>query len=85
MFGLAARRVLILGARLLLRGELVEHRVEVAGGDADEEPRPAHARDVRGRVPLRLRDDADLEAAPLEEARDEHGTERRVIDVRVAA
>ena len=51
-FGAAARRVLILAAHLLLRGELVEHRVEVARADADEEPRRAHARDVVGRVPV---------------------------------
>ena len=37
-----------------------------------------------GESQSRLRDDADLEAAPLEEARDEDRPERRVIDVRVA-
>jgi hypothetical protein len=82
--GAPAGRVLILGPHLLLRGQLVQHRVEVARGDADEEARPAHARDVRRRVPARLGDDADLEAATLEEARDEDGTERGMIDVRVA-
>ena len=35
-------------------------------------------------VHARLRDDADAVAAPLEEARDEDGPERRVIDVGVA-
>ena len=56
--GAAAGRVLILAAHLLLRGQLVEHRVEVAGGDADEEPgRPMRAMSS-GVLPIRLRDRA---------------------------
>ncbi len=35
-------------------------------------------------VQSRLGDDADLVAAPFEEAGDEHGAEGRVVDVRVA-
>ena len=80
----SAGRVLVDRARLLLGGELVQHRVEVARTDADEEARRSHARDVGRRAPVRLRDDADLVAPPLEEARDEDRPEGRVVDVRVA-
>ena len=66
----AAGRVLILAADLLLRGELVEHRVEVAGGDAEEEARLAERAERLDVAPIGLRDEADLEAAPFEEARD---------------
>ena len=80
---LAVGGVLVLAAHLLLRGELVQHRVEVPGADPDEEARPPHPGDVVRRVPARLRDDPHAVAAPLEETRDEDRTERRVIDVRV--
>ena len=76
--------VLVDGARLLLRRQLVEHRVEVARADAHEEPRSAHACHVGRRGPVGLGDDADLVAATLEKARDEDRAEGGMIDVRVA-
>src|SRR5262249_61364471 len=73
--GAAARRVLILGAVLLLRRQAVQHRVEVAGGDAEEEARPAERAERLGGVPVGLREDADAEAARLEEPADERRAE----------
>ncbi len=77
----AARGVLILAAVLLLRGEAIEHRVHVAGGDAEEEARPTERAEGVDVAPVGLREDADLEAAPFEEARDQGRAERGVIDV----
>ena len=79
----AAGRILVLRADLLLRRQLVEHRVEVARADTDEQARPPHPGDVRGRVPAGLGDDADPVAAPLEEAGHEDRPERGVIHVGV--
>ena len=81
--GLASRAVLVLAPHLLLCGELVQHRVEVARAHTDEQPRPAHARDVLGPLPVGLGDEAHLVTAALEEASDQHGTKRRVVDVGV--
>ncbi len=83
--GLAAGRVLILGPHLLLRGQLVQHAVEVARGDADEEARSTQTQHVVGPIPARLGDEPHAVAATLEEASDQHRSERRVVDVRVAA
>src|SRR6185369_1069662 len=61
------------------------HRVEVAGGDAEEEAGAAEAAEVVGGAPVGLRDQADAQAAALEEAGDEDGAEGGVVDVGVAA
>jgi hypothetical protein len=82
--GASPRRILVLRPHLLLRGQLVEHAVEVAGGDAHEQPGGAHHEPVVEVVPARLRDHAHAEAARLEEATDQRPAERRVVDVRVA-
>jgi len=77
-------RILILAARLLLRRELVEHRVEVARGDAHHETWPTEAQQVLGRTPVGLRDHADAKSARFEEATDERRAEGGMIDVGVA-
>jgi hypothetical protein len=81
----AAGRILVLAAVLLLRRQAVEHRVHVAGRDAEEEARFAETAEVVDGAPVGLRDDADLEAAPLEEAGDERRAEGGMVDVGVAA
>ncbi len=80
----ATGRVLIFGPHLLLRGQPVEHRIEVARADADEKARPSHSKDVAGVPPIGLRDDADFVATAFEEASDENRSERGVVDVGVA-
>ena len=82
--GVAAGGVLVLAAHLLLGGELVEHRVEVARRDAHHQPRRAHAEQVGRVAPARLGDHPDPEAAALEEAADDRAAEGGVIDVGVA-
>ena len=80
----AVGRVLILAAHLLLRRQLVQHRVEVARRDAHEQPRPPEPQQVLRAVPARLRDHPDPQPPALQEAPDQRPAERRVIDVRVA-
>src|SRR5439155_18104121 len=80
----APRRILVLAAVLLLRGEAVEHRVHVAGADAEEQARPPERAKIVDAAPIRLRDEADAKAAPLEKAPDERRPERGMVDVRVA-
>ena len=80
----AARRVGVVGAPPLVRGVVVHHRVHRARGDPDEEPRPPHARDVRGAPPVRLRDDPDPVALRLEHPADHRRAEARVVHVGVA-
>src|SRR5690242_12620481 len=59
-------RILIFGADLFLRGESIQHRIEISGADADEQPRPTHASDVRRIAPARLRHEPDPKSAPFE-------------------
>jgi hypothetical protein len=75
--------VLVLAAHLLLRGQLVEHRVQVAGGDAHHQPRRAQAGDVGGVAVGGLGDHPHPEAPALEEAADQRAAERWMVDVRV--
>ena len=82
-----ARRVRVARAPLLRGGVVIDHRVHVAARHAEEEPRAAAGREVgqpARLVPAGLADDADLESARGEQARDQGDAERRVIDVGVA-
>ena len=81
---LTARRVGIIAADAPIARIAVDHRVHVAGGDAEEEVRFAEHAERVGALPVRLRDDADPEALRLEQAPDDRHAEARMVDVGVA-
>ena len=80
--GLAAGAVVVLAARLAGGGEVVEHRIDVAGADPGEEARPAHHQEVL--VALRLGDEAGAEAGVDQGAADQGDAEGGMVDVGVA-
>ncbi len=81
---LPARRVGVVAAHLAVRRVAVDHRIHVAGGDAEEQVRFAQGLERLGRLPVGLRDDADAKALRLERAADDRHAEARVVDVGVA-
>ena len=81
MAGLAARRVSIFMADFLGRRELVEQGIHVASRDEEAEARLPEAVKVLRRMPVRLRDDADLVAVLLEQTADDGRAETRVVDI----
>ena len=63
---------------------MVDHRVHVAGADAEEQSRPTKPPPVIAGVPIGLGDDAHPKASRLEHAaKNAHG-KARVIDISVA-
>ena len=80
---LPTRRVRVIAAHAAVGGIAVDHRVHVAGGDAEEQPRPAQRAESLGTLPVRLRDHADAQALGLEQAADDGHAEAGVIDVGV--
>ncbi len=74
----------IVAADLAVRGVAVDHRIHVAGGDAEEQVRLAQRLERIGALPIGLRDDADPKALRLERAADHRHAEARVIHVGVA-
>ncbi len=67
-----------------VRRVAVDHRIHVAGGDAEEQVRPAQHLEGFFRMPVGLGDDADAKPLRFEQAPDDGHAERRVIDVGVA-
>ena len=80
----AARRVGVVVAQPAVRRVAVDHRVHVAAGDAEEQARLAQRLERLGRLPVRLRDDADPEALRLEQPADDRHAEARMVDIGVA-
>ncbi len=80
----ASRRVRVVAAHALVGRVPVDHRVHVAGRDAEEEGGRAEPLEVGRRAPVGLRNDADAKALRLEHAADDRHAEARVIDVGVA-
>ena len=80
----AAGRVGIVAADLAVGGVAVDHRIHVAGGDAEEQVRLAQRLEGLGRLPVGLRDDADAKALRLEHAADHGHAEAGVVHVGVA-
>ena len=79
-----ARGIGVVAAHAAIGGVAVDHRIHVAGGNAEEQVRrPEGGERVRA-VPVGLRDDADPEALRLEHPSDDGHAEARVIDVGVA-
>ena len=81
---LPAGRVRIVAAHPAIGGVAIHHRIHVAAGDAEEQARRAERREIRGAVPIRLGDDADLESLRLEHAADDGHAEARMIHVGIA-
>ncbi len=81
----AAGGVGIVAAHAPLGGVAVDHRVHVAGGDAEEQVGAPEGAEVGGAVPVRLRDDADAKTLCLEDPPDDGHAEARVVDVGIAA
>jgi hypothetical protein len=79
----AAGAIFIARSNLLLSGELVEHGVEVACADPDEQARAPHARDVLRGVPAGLGHDTHAVAVVLEPPGDESRAEGWVVHVSV--
>ncbi len=81
---LTARRIGIVVAQPAVRGVAVDHRIHVAAGDAEEHPRLAQHLERLGRLPVRLRDDADPEALGFQQPADDRHAEARMIDIGIA-
>ncbi len=79
----AAGRVGVVVADFAIRRVAVDHRVHVAGRDAEEQVRLAQYLERLFRVPVGLGDDADAKALRFEQAPDDGHAERRVVDVGV--
>ena len=82
--GQAAGRIGVVRADFLVGGVAVDHRVHVAGRDAEEQVRLAELHKVVFRLPVGLGDDADAKALRLQQPADNRHAERRVIHVGIA-
>ena len=80
----AAGRVGVVAAHPPVGGVAIDHRIHVAGGDAEEQARRAERAEGLGTVPVGLRDDADAQPLRLEHAADDRHAETRMIDVGIA-
>ena len=79
----ATRGVGVIGTDFLVGGVAVDHRVHVAGRDAEEQVRLAELHEVVFGLPVRLGNDPDAEALRLQQPADDRHAERRVVDVRI--
>ena len=79
----ATGRVGVVAAYLSIRRVAVDHRIHVAGGDAEEQLRFAHGHVRLYALPIGLRDDADTKALRLQHASDHRHAKARVVDVSV--
>ena len=75
----------IVAAQPAVGGVAVDHRIHVAGGDAEEQIRLAQRLEGLGALPVGLGDDADAETLRLEHAADDGHAEAGVVDIGVAA
>ena len=81
----AAARGVVVGLAAQARGGAVgDHGVDGAAGDAPEQARLAQAGEVRGRVRVRLGDDADAEALLDEHPADHRHAHEGRVDVSIA-
>ena len=80
----AAGRVGVVRADFSVGGIAVDHRIHVAGGDAEKKLRPTERLKCLGRAPVGLADDADAETLGLERASDERHAETRMVHVGIA-
>ncbi len=73
----------IIVTQFAIGGITVDHRVHVAGGDAEEQVRFAQPHEIFFIAPVRLRNDADAEALRFQHAADDRHTKTRVVDIGV--
>ena len=85
LVGLGVGRVGIVRAGFAVRSVAIDHRIHVAGGDAEKQVRLAEAFEVRRRIPVRLTENADAETLRFEQAADQRHAEAGVIDIGVAS
>ena len=81
---LPAGRVGIIRAQFAVGGVAVDHRIHVAGGDAEKQVRFAEHLERFFRMPVRLRNDTDTKTLRLEQAADDGHTERRMVHIGIA-
>ena len=81
---LAARRVGVVAAALLVHRVVVHHGVHIARRYEESQPRLAEHRDAFRVVPIGLSDEAHLVAVGLQHPRDDGAAERGMIHVGVA-
>ena len=81
---LTRRGIRIVAADTSVAGVAIDHRVHVAGGNAEEQVRLAELAKRLGTVPIGLGDDADPEPLRLEQTTDDRHPKTRVIDVGIA-
>ncbi len=81
---LAAGRIGVVVADLLVRRVVVDHAVHVAGADAEEQPGAAELPPGLGAPPIGLAQDRDPEPGRLQHPAEDPHRERRMIDVRIA-
>ncbi len=77
-------RVGVVAADFSVRRVAVDHRIHIAGGDAEKEIRFAQCCKCIAGLPVRLRDNSDAKALRLEQAADNRHAKTRVIDVGIA-
>ena len=80
----AAGRIGIVTADAPFRGVTVDHRIHVAGGNAEEQVWPAELGESAGVAPVRLRNQADAKALRLQQPADDGHAEAGVVDVSIA-
>jgi len=81
----AVRGVGVVGAGFAISRVAVDHRIHIAGSDAEEEARPTQRLEGFGTVPGRLGDDAHAQALRFQKAADQGHAEARMVDIAVAA
>ena len=81
---LGVGRVGVVGADLAVGRVAVDHRIHVAGGDAEEQVGFAQFPEVDRRIPVRLTNDADAETLCFEQAPDQRHAEAGMVDVGIA-
>ncbi|CRM83985.1 hypothetical protein [Pseudomonas sp. 22 E 5] len=79
--GHAAWGVGVVGTDFFVGGVTVDHRVHVAGRDAEEQVRLAELHEVVFGLPVRLRNDPDAKALGLQQPADNCHAERRMVNV----
>ena len=82
---LAAGRERIGAAMLLGNRIVIHHRVHIASGNQESQPRPSQHRDAFRVAPIGLADHAHLIVVRLKQARNDGHAERGMVDVRVTA
>ena len=79
-----ARGIGVVAADLAIGGIPVDHRIHIAGGDAEKQIRAAQRLERLGTLPIGLRNDADAKSLRLKGPADDRHAEARMIDIGVA-